>query len=145
MFFFKHFVGVLEGDLRAATEHACDFTGAGVGIEQAHFGVGPAILNTFGNGEMGGSAGGHLRQMRNADELVAFGHLRELAPYRPANFAADVDFNSLSGDFETDFDMSVTRERSKWIGSSIEGTIGGGGQDLSFSTVSGDVNLRVRR
>ena len=63
----------------------------------------------------------------------------------PADFSADVDFNSLSGDFETDFQMSVTREKSKWIGSSIEGTIGGGGRDLSLSTVSGDVNLLRRR
>jgi hypothetical protein len=63
----------------------------------------------------------------------------------PANFSADVDFNSLSGDFETDLEMSVTREKSKWIGSSIEGTIGGGGRDLSFSTVSGDVSLLRRR
>jgi hypothetical protein len=63
----------------------------------------------------------------------------------PADFTADVDFSSLSGDFETDFEMSVTQEKSKWIGSSIEGTIGGGGRDLSFSTISGDVNLLRRR
>ena len=63
----------------------------------------------------------------------------------PANFTADVDFNSLSGDFETDLEISMTREKSRWIGSSIEGTIGGGGRSLSFSTVSGDVNLLRRR
>ena len=69
----------------------------------------------------------------------------DITLWLPANFTADVDFNSLSGDFETDFDMSVTREKSKWIGSSIEGTIGGGGLDLSLNTVSGDVSLLRRR
>ena len=69
----------------------------------------------------------------------------DITLWLPANFAADVEFNSLSGDFETDFDMSVTRERTRWVGSSVEGTIGGCGRDLSFSTISGDVNLRVLR
>jgi hypothetical protein len=69
----------------------------------------------------------------------------DITLWLPANIAADVDFNSLSGDFETDFDMSVTREKNQWIGSSIEGTIGGGGRNLSFSTISGDVNLRRQR
>jgi hypothetical protein len=68
----------------------------------------------------------------------------DITLWLPADFSADVDFSSLSGDFETDFDMRVTREQSKWVGSSIEGTIGGGGRDLSLSTISGDVRLKRR-
>ncbi len=58
---------------------------------------------------------------------------------------ADVDFNSLSGDFDTDFDISVRSRRSRWIGSRVRGTIGDGGRELSFNTVSGDVQLRRAR
>lgn len=63
----------------------------------------------------------------------------------PSDLEADVDFNSLSGEFETDFDMNVTRESDRFIGLSIEGTIGGGGRDLSLSTISGNVRLQRLR
>jgi hypothetical protein len=59
----------------------------------------------------------------------------------PADFDADVDFASLSGDLDSDFDIQVTRERRRWIGSQVRGTIGRGGRDLELNTVSGDVRL----
>lgn len=62
----------------------------------------------------------------------------------PSSFAADVDFNSLSGDFDSDFDIAITRQRSRFIGNQVEGTIGGGGIDLSVNTVSGDLRIRRR-
>ena len=62
----------------------------------------------------------------------------------PAGFAADVDFNSLSGDFDSDFDINITRQRSRFVGNQVEGTIGGGGIELSVNTVSGDLRLRQR-
>ena len=61
----------------------------------------------------------------------------------PADFSADVDFSSLSGDLDTDFDMEIrNRHERRWVGSKVEGKIGGGGRDLSFHTISGDVELR---
>ena len=66
----------------------------------------------------------------------------DITLWLPSDFSADVDFNSLSGDFETDFDMNIRGKRNRWVGSQIEGTIGGGGRDLSINTISGDVELR---
>ena len=67
----------------------------------------------------------------------------DITLWLPADFSADVDFSSLSGDFDTDFDMDVTsKDERRWIGSRIEGSIGGGGRDLKINTVSGDVELR---
>ncbi|GMR11973.1 MAG: hypothetical protein BMS9Abin29_0159 [Gemmatimonadota bacterium] len=63
----------------------------------------------------------------------------------PDGLDANVRFESLSGDFDSDFDLDVTRRRDRFIGSSIRATIGEGGRDLSFKTVSGDVRLRRNR
>ena len=63
----------------------------------------------------------------------------------PDGLDADVSFESLSGDFDSDFELDVTRRRDRFIGSSIRATIGDGGRDLSFKTVSGDVRLRRSR
>ncbi len=59
----------------------------------------------------------------------------------PADFDGDVEFESLSGDLDSDFDIQVTRERRRWVGSHVQGTIGRGGRDLQLNTVSGDVRL----
>jgi len=64
----------------------------------------------------------------------------------PADTDADIEFKSLSGDFESDFDVRTVRERNRFIGSYVEGTIGSGGPSLSMHTVSGDATLvRGRR
>jgi DUF4097 and DUF4098 domain-containing protein YvlB len=63
----------------------------------------------------------------------------------PADLNADVRFASLSGELDTDFDLHVEREREKWVGSDVRGTIGEGGPRLSFNTVSGDVRLLKSR
>ena len=65
----------------------------------------------------------------------------DITLWLPSDFSADVEFNSLSGDFDTDFDMNVSSQRNRWVGSNIKGTIGGGGRDLSINTVSGDVEI----
>lgn len=63
----------------------------------------------------------------------------------PDGLDANVRFESLSGDFDSDFDLDVTRRRDRFIGASIRATIGDGGRELSFKTVSGDVRLRRNR
>ena len=64
----------------------------------------------------------------------------------PAGLDAEIDFESLTGDFDSDFPVDVERQRKRFVGSELSGTIGDGGRRLSFHTVSGDVELRrVRR
>jgi len=67
----------------------------------------------------------------------------DITLWLPADFDADVRFSSLSGDLDSDFDMTLRNRREhRWIGSDIRATIGDGGQDLYFHTISGDVSLR---
>lgn len=67
----------------------------------------------------------------------------DITLWLPSDFTADVEFSSLSGDFESDFEMEIRNKRERrWVGSKVEGKIGGGGRDLSFHTISGDVELR---
>lgn len=63
----------------------------------------------------------------------------------PEDLDADVRFESLSGDLDSDFDLDVTDQDRKWIGSDIRATIGDGGHRLALKTVSGDVRLRRAR
>ena len=59
---------------------------------------------------------------------------------------SDVKARTVSGDFDSDFPVDIERQRKRFIGSALSGTIGDGGPRLSFHTVSGDVELlRVRR
>lgn len=60
----------------------------------------------------------------------------------PSDLDSEIEFESLSGDFRTDFDVTVTRSRDKFIGTEFEGRVGSGASELSFHTVSGDVTLR---
>ncbi len=59
----------------------------------------------------------------------------------PSGIDADVEFESLTGDIDSDFDMRVDRERRRFLGAHVRGTIGSGGRSLSLKTVSGDVRL----
>jgi hypothetical protein len=64
----------------------------------------------------------------------------------PESFAAEVDFESVSGDLDSDFEVRLNATRRRWVGQKLRGTIGdGGGRSLSLNTVSGDVRLRTIR
>ncbi|HUP90356.1 MAG TPA: DUF4097 family beta strand repeat-containing protein [Longimicrobiales bacterium] len=65
----------------------------------------------------------------------------------PAQPDATVHFNTVSGDFDSDWPISVTTKRESMYGprGGLRGTIGRGNRRLSFSTVSGDVELRQSR
>lgn len=60
----------------------------------------------------------------------------------PSDVHAEVDFESLSGDMHSDFEITTSRMRGRWVGREIRGVIGRGGRSLSASTVSGDLRLR---
>lgn len=64
----------------------------------------------------------------------------------PEGLDLDVAFESLSGDFRSDFDGRFEREDGRWVGNEVWGSIGSGGPRLSLQTVSGDARLvRARR
>jgi hypothetical protein len=63
----------------------------------------------------------------------------------PPGLDTEIEFESLSGDFRADFDVSIESSRDRRMGSRLRGTIGDGGRRLSFNTVSGDVRLREIR
>ena len=63
----------------------------------------------------------------------------------PDDLDAGVRFRSLSGDFDSDFDMTVHRKRDHFVSHELEATIGDGSRALTFKTVSGDVRLRRGR
>jgi len=63
----------------------------------------------------------------------------------PDDVDAEVRFESLSGDFDSDFEMRVRRKSDGFVGQELEATIGDGSRTLTFSTVSGDARLRRGR
>ncbi|HEX9887195.1 MAG TPA: DUF4097 family beta strand repeat-containing protein [Longimicrobiales bacterium] len=69
----------------------------------------------------------------------------DITLYLPVALHTDIEFESLSGDFRSDFDVSVRRRSNRFIGSELNGTIGDGGRTLSLKTVSGDVRIRRAR
>ena len=69
----------------------------------------------------------------------------DITLWLPRDFAADLHFSSLSGDMNSDFQLTLEGgQRRSWVGSNIRGTIGGGGRDLNVRTVSGNLDLRRR-
>jgi hypothetical protein len=58
---------------------------------------------------------------------------------------ADVEFESLSGEIESDFPITIHSRRNQFIGDHLRGTIGKGGRQLAVQTVSGDGRLRRSR
>ena len=71
----------------------------------------------------------------------------DITLWLPVGIDTDVDFGSLSGDLDSDFDITMTgRQSRRWVGSEVEGHIGSrGARSLSLNTVSGDVRLRRSR
>jgi hypothetical protein len=58
----------------------------------------------------------------------------------PANFRARVDAELLNGRIESDFPLQISHGR--YVGSSAEGDIGGGGHRLKMETVNGRLEIR---
>ncbi len=63
----------------------------------------------------------------------------------PASLETEIEFESLSGNMDSDFPITITSRRHRWIGGRISGTIGDGGRSLSLKTISGDVRLHRGR
>ncbi len=63
----------------------------------------------------------------------------------PEGVDAEIEFESLSGDFDSDFSLRVTRQRDRFVGHHVEAIIGDGSRRMTFKTVSGDARLRRAR
>lgn len=57
----------------------------------------------------------------------------------PAETAADVDISTVNGSINTEFPMTIT---GRWGPKNARGTINGGGETISITTVNGSVRLR---
>lgn len=57
----------------------------------------------------------------------------------PAETAADVDISTVNGSINTEFPMTIT---GRWGPKNARGTINGGGESISITTVNGSVRLR---
>ncbi len=69
----------------------------------------------------------------------------DITIFFPESLHTEIEFESLSGDMDSDFPITITSRRNRWIGGRISGTIGEGGRSLSLKTVSGDVRLQRGR
>jgi hypothetical protein len=110
----------------------------------AHSVSGDVAVSTTGVVEAGTVSGSLDVAMGSLDwNRLAFNTVSgDITLRLPEGLGAEVDFESLSGDLDTDFDLQVDRRRNgRFVGSRVEGTIGDGGRALSFHTVSGDVRL----
>ena len=69
----------------------------------------------------------------------------DITVHLPAGIGTEVEFESLSGELDSDFDMSLDRSDRRWVGSRVRATIGDGSRSLELKTVSGDARLRRLR
>ncbi len=60
----------------------------------------------------------------------------------PGDLNTDVRFTTVNGDIKSDFPVTITGSVSK---RRLQGTIGGGGRELSLDTVNGSVTLKTTR
>lgn len=63
----------------------------------------------------------------------------------PRNFDADLSMSSVSGQLDSDFQMTLGGDGGRMNRRRIEARIGRGGRELDITTVSGDVRLSVVR
>ncbi len=59
----------------------------------------------------------------------------------PADAGAHVKASTVNGGMETDFPLTV---QGRWGNRKLEGTIGGGGRELSLETVNGSIHLKKK-
>jgi DUF4097 and DUF4098 domain-containing protein YvlB len=119
----------LEGDVKAfSVSGDIDITTSGIAQGST---VSGDISVTMGRGSWDGALEFHTV---SGDVDIAL----------PQDLRADVSFESLSGELQSDFAITMEGRRSQFIGQNIRGTIGGGGGSLSLKSVSGDVNVMRR-
>jgi len=76
-------------------------------------------------------------------QLVARTVSGDITLVLPADLDTKIEFESLSGDLTSDFDVRLrSQEDDRLVGVRIKGTIGDGGRRLSFKTVDGDIGLQ---
>ena len=90
---FLHFEqrsGMLEGGFAPAAEHPCDFFLARFAFDGVQPRKRASMRHLFGHNEMSRGERGHLRQMRDAQHLVASGQRAHFGSDRVGNFTPDI-------------------------------------------------------
>ncbi len=73
-----------------SAEHASDFFGSQGVFKADDLGEGSSVLYPFGDGEVGASANGDLRQVGDGDQLMGAADLRQFGADIVGDLAADV-------------------------------------------------------
>jgi hypothetical protein len=126
---------VVTGDVRARGLRS-DVT--------AHSVTGDVDVSTTGVVEAGSVSGSLDVAMGSLDwTRLSFNTVSgDITVRMPEGLGTQVDFESLTGELDSDFDLVVERRRNgRWVGTEVTGTIGAGDRELRFHTVSGDVRL----
>ncbi|HAA11885.1 MAG TPA: hypothetical protein DCE41_09370 [Cytophagales bacterium] len=61
----------------------------------------------------------------------------------PASSKGDLQLRSMNGELFTDLDINITKKGSGW-GSSVDGTLNGGGVSIDLSAMNGNIFLRKK-
>ncbi len=109
--------------------------------------TGDVTVSTTGHVRASSVSGSLDLQMESLERRNSFSTVSgDITLRLPAGTDADIEFESLSGDLDSDFDLDLTgSQRGRWMGSNIEATIGDGGPLLRLKTVSGSARLRRLR
>ena len=106
---------------------------------------GSVTFSTTGEGRaktVNGSIRGEMGRVSGADPLEMSTVNGSINLTLPANLSADVKAVTVNGDINSEFPMTVSGRISR---RRLEGTIGGGGRQLSFETVNGSITLKTAR
>jgi len=78
--------------------------------------------------------------LKGAGEYSINSHAGDIRLVLPANFAASLDVSTFSGDFRTEFPLTLQPgERSRIRNRRLQTTMNGGGPRISLETFSGDI------
>lgn len=111
------------------------------GYVEARSVSGDVRLSTTGYGEASSVSGSIFASLGSAawpGELDFSTVSGDVTVRLPARASTGVRIRTMSGEVETDFPLEVERRSMR---RSVRGTLGGGGRELSVTTLSGDVRL----
>lgn len=135
-------VGSGAGEVRASSGSGSVTVDGALGPVQASTGSGPVRITT-GRGPVTASTGSgsievSMAALTGTDDMSFSSGSGSISLRLPSDFAANIHATTGSGDFESDFPMTISGRMSRH---SVRATIGGGGRNVRMSTGSGDIRI----
>jgi len=135
-------VGSGAGQVRASSGSGSVTVDGALGSVQASTGSGPVRITTA-RGPVTASTGSgsidvSMASLPGNDDMSFSTGSGTITLRLPADFSANIHGSTGSGDFESDFPMTLQGRTSRH---SLRATIGGGGRTVRMSTGSGDVRI----